>query len=93
MKNGKPLFAIAAVSLFLACAHAAGAQDSILYSFSSPGCAAQPDSAPVFDAKDNLYGTCQNSSGDGFVYALTPKSVGGWTQQAISTEAPQAGLA
>lgn len=63
----------------------AAAQESLPYSFSAPGCSAQPDSAPVFDAKGDIYGTCKNSSGDGFVYELSPKSGGIWTEQVIYT--------
>jgi len=63
----------------------AEAQESLLYSFGASGCAAQPDSAPVFDAKGNIYGTCTNSTGDGVVYELSPKTGGGWMEQVVYT--------
>jgi uncharacterized repeat protein (TIGR03803 family) len=60
-------------------------QVSILYSFNSElGCPGFGlPSAPIFDAKGNLYGTCNGSSGGGEVYELTPKTGGVWTESVI----------
>ena len=71
--------------LYLAASRPAKAQESLVYSFSTPNCSAQPDSAPVFDSKGNIYGTCGDDSGNGYVYELSPSGAGGWTAQTIYT--------
>jgi uncharacterized repeat protein (TIGR03803 family) len=60
-------------------------QVSILYSFNSElGCPGFGlPSAPIFDAKGNLYGTCNGVTGGGEVYELTPRTGGGWTESVI----------
>jgi uncharacterized repeat protein (TIGR03803 family) len=71
-------------TLFILSAHSAAAQEFILYSFTTPGCVAQPDDAPVFDSKGNIYGTCLGPQPNGgYVYELSPASGGGWTWQNI----------
>ena len=71
--------------LYLAASRPAKAQESLVYSFSTPNCSAQPDSAPVFDSKGNIFGTCGDNSGNGYVYELSPSGAGGWTAQTIYT--------
>ena len=76
--------AVIAILLFATGAHRAAAQESVIYSFGVPGCVAQPDDAPVFDAKGNIFGTCLGPQPNGgFVYELSPASGGGWTEQII----------
>ena len=76
--------AVIAILLFAIGAHRAAAQESVIYSFGVPGCVAQPDDAPVFDAKGNIFGTCLGPQPNGgFVYELSPASGGGWTEQII----------
>jgi uncharacterized repeat protein (TIGR03803 family) len=71
-------------TLFILGVHSAGAQESILYSFGTPGCVAQPDDAPVFDSKGNIYGTCLGPQPNGgYVYELSPATGGNWTWQNI----------
>ena len=76
--------AITAILLFAIGAHQAAAQESVIYIFGTPGCVAQSDDAPVFDAKGNIFGTCLGPQPNGgFVYELSPTSGGGWTEQII----------
>ena len=63
--------------LYLAASRPAKAQESLVYSFSTPNCSAQPDSASVFDSKGNIFGTCGDNSGNGYVYELSPSGAGG----------------
>ena len=76
--------ALIAILLFTIAAHQAAAQESVIYSFGAPGCVAQPDDAPVFDAKGNIFGTCLGPQPNGgFVYELSPASGGGWIEKII----------
>jgi hypothetical protein len=71
-------------TFFILGVYSADGQESILYSFGAPGCVAQPDDAPVFDSKGNIYGTCLGPQRNGgYVYELSPASGGGWTWQNI----------
>jgi uncharacterized repeat protein (TIGR03803 family) len=66
--------------------------ESLLYSFQGSPDGAYPSGNLVFDAAGTLYGTTQGSgtgagncgiSGCGTVFALTPKSGGGWTETVL----------
>ena len=83
MKVNWTIHLVVWVAFFLTGTVIGHAQESILYSFGGVGCSAQPDSAPVFDAKGNLYGACQDSSSGGYVYELSPNGAGGWSEQTI----------
>jgi uncharacterized repeat protein (TIGR03803 family) len=66
--------------------------ESVLYNFQGSPDGSYPSGNLVFDGAGNLYGTTQGSgsgtgscgiSGCGTVFALTPKSGGGWTETVL----------
>jgi uncharacterized repeat protein (TIGR03803 family) len=80
-----------AIALLATAALAASAQESVIYSFGQFADGRNPQSAPLFDASGNMYGT-SNSGGlpgepyfnsNGIVWELTPASGGTWTETVL----------
>jgi uncharacterized repeat protein (TIGR03803 family) len=87
---GNSAVASAAYTITLAVGNS---QVGILYSFNSEGeCPGFGlPSAPIFDAKGNLYGTCNGITGGGEVYEVTPVAGGGWIGSVIYNNAANVG--
>jgi hypothetical protein len=74
--------------------------ETVLYSFAGGNDGAYPESALVFDANGNLYGTTAAGGGStactggcGTIFELSPNGSGGWTEQVlfVDTNSPSDG--
>lgn len=82
--------AIFALAMLAVPASVTAAQETILYDFGAAGTPTTPNTAPVFDAEGNLYGTAPggiaangSALNSGVAYELSPNTDGAWTEKEL----------